>query len=370
MAVVQSEECRGISEALCVVIPAFNEELLVERCVRSVLAAGVAPEHVYVVNDRSTDRTADVVRAIPGVRLLTNEQQLGKQGSIRRAMLDCDLTARYEFLSLLDADSHVEPDYFLEVIARFGSDESIALVCGAPHSEQHNWLTAYRALEYAITLKAFRTGQDALGVITVAPGCASTYRTRVLPYLDWNARTLVEDMDLTVQIHRKHLGRIVYTPFAGAHTQDPKTLRQYIGQLTRWYSGTWQVMKLRRVPLGRQRIDAEFGLLTAEGLAYAVLWAAAPLLFWLRPAFALQCVLLDQLVWFAIAVVFAVHLRRADILMFFPSFLLIRAVNCGVLLHTFWREVVRGRTRRDWFSVARYASPSSSTHSTAEVSNA
>jgi cellulose synthase/poly-beta-1,6-N-acetylglucosamine synthase-like glycosyltransferase len=350
------QNCRAISDALCVVIPAHNEELLVQRCVQSVIDAGVAAGHIYVVDDRSTDRTAAVVRSMPGVQLLVNEQQLGKQGSIRRAVAECELVERYEFVAMLDADSHVAADYFSEVVARFGGDDSIALVCGAPHSERHNWLTAYRALEYALTLKAFRTGQDRMGVITVAPGCASTYRTRVLNYLEWNKHTLVEDMDLTIQIHRKHLGRVVYTEHAAAHTQDPKTLRQYVGQLTRWYAGTWQVMKLRSLPLGRQRIDAEFALLTGEGMLYAALWAAAPFVFAFYPALAFQCLAFDQAVWFVIALIFAVRMRRADILLYFPTFLFIRAVNCAVLLKTFWQEVVRGQERREWFSVTRYVS--------------
>src|SRR5215207_4918460 len=43
---------------MCVVVPAHNEELLLARCIRSVLTAGIAPHHVYVVDDGSADATA------------------------------------------------------------------------------------------------------------------------------------------------------------------------------------------------------------------------------------------------------------------------------------------------------------------------
>lgn len=343
-----------VSEALCVVIPAHNEELLVGRCVRSVLAAGVAPEHIYVVSDGSTDGTAAVVAGIAGVNLLTTATPSGKLGALRTTIAHFELTTRYRYLALLDADSHVAPSYFTEVLTRFLVDAETVLVCGAPSSERHNWLTAYRALEYAVTLRVFRTGQSALGVITVAPGCASTYATRILPELEWDTQTLVEDMDLTMQIHRKRLGRMTFTPHAVAYTQDPQTIRQYIGQLTRWYSGTWQVMLLRRLPFGGQRIDAEFAVLTGEGLFYALLFLALPGLAWWAPGAVLSYLALDQALWFALAVVFAVKERRGDLLWAFPTFLGVRAVNCAVLLRTFWLEVIRRQTRREWFSVARY----------------
>ena len=56
---------------LCVVIPARNEEKLVGRCLLSVLAAGVSPEHVFVIDDGSSDRTGDILRGFCGVNIVT-----------------------------------------------------------------------------------------------------------------------------------------------------------------------------------------------------------------------------------------------------------------------------------------------------------
>ena len=339
---------------LCVVIPAYNEGLLIGRCIQSLITAGIRPEDVYVVDDLSSDDTADVVASFAGVNLLRNHEKLGKLGGLRHAVERFNLSTRYDFLSLLDADSHVSDNYFYAVLSEFSREPENVLVCGAPQSERHNWLTAYRALEYAVTLKAYRAGQHTLGVITVAPGCASTYRTDILGKLDWTGGTLVEDMDLTVQIHRKQLGNIAYTADAIAYTQDPRTLREYIGQLTRWYSGTWQVMRLHRVPLGRQRIDAEFAMLLCEGAFYSVGFLLLPLLVVLWPAAMLRLFLFDQLLWLALAAVCSIALRRSDILAYVPLFIVVRAINCLVLVRTFWSEVIRKQRQTEWFSVSRY----------------
>jgi poly-beta-1,6-N-acetyl-D-glucosamine synthase len=353
---------------LCVVIPARNEKMLIARCVSSVIAAGIQPADIFVIDDASTDGMGDVLRQMADVNVLRNLANRGKAGSVRHAIEHYGLVGRYAFLALLDADSHVCRDYFNVVAQTFDADPRAVLVCGSPRGEAHNYLTAFRTLDYYAALLMYRQGQDSIGVITVAPGCASTYRTSILPELDWDGGTLVEDMDLTLQIHRKRLGRVRYARRAVVHTQDPRRLREYIGQLTRWYSGTWQVMRVHRLPFGRQAIDAEFALLVGEGLFYAMLALAMPVLLWLRPSAALTWIALDQGVFAVTALTCAIHLRRADVVAWFPVFLILRWIGCTIWLRTFWLEVVRRQTLRTWFSVGRYDTNDRSGHRHAEVS--
>jgi poly-beta-1,6-N-acetyl-D-glucosamine synthase len=339
---------------ICVVIPAFNEETLVARCVSSVLAAGLAPSQVFVVDDCSTDGTLAALSVFDGITIVTNPTRLGKSGGVERLLEQERLTDRFAFISLLDADSHVAPEYFDTVLRTFGDSLDVVLVCGTPRSERYNGVTAFRTLEYMLGARLYRDGQDAVGVITVAPGCASTYRSAILGALNWNGGTLVEDMDLTLQIHRRRLGAVRYAPDAIVFTQDPQRVRDYIGQITRWYSGTWQVMRVHHLPYGGQRIDVEFALLTLEGLLYSLLILAGPVCAFFWPVAVLSWFLFDQLVMLVAAVTCAAALRRSDVVMWFPVFSAFRLINAVVLLRTFWCEVVRGRTLQTWFSVGRY----------------
>ncbi len=341
-------------DRICVVIPARNEEKLIGRCIASVLAAGLDPADVYAIDDASTDRTGDILRSFTGVNVLRNEPRRGKAGTLQHAIVHFGLVDRYAFVAILDADSHVAEGYFDAVKRAFTDDPHAVLVCGTPRGQAYNFLTAFRTLEYALSLALYRKGQDRLGVINVAPGCASIYRSSILGALDWDGGTLVEDMDLTVQVHRKRLGRIRFAPDAVVYTQDPRRIREYVGQLTRWYCGTWQVMRLHRLPFGRQRLDAEIALLIGEGLAYSLLVLAIPVLAWMWPTATLRWLLLDQLVFALAAVVCAWRLRRVDVLLWFPTFVPLRVIGCIVWIRTFWLEVIRRRTLRTWFSVARY----------------
>ena len=341
-------------DRVCVVIPAFNEETLVSRCVASVLRAGLAASQVFVIDDCSTECTREVLADFDGINVIANPERLGKVRGLQRAIDICQLPERFEFMSLLDADSHVDPMYFDAVLRTFRRHADAVLVCGAPRSERASWITAFRGLEYAMAGWIYKEGQAAMGVIAVAPGCASTYRSSVVRMLDWNGGTLVEDMDLTVQVHRRRLGSIQYAPGALSHTQDPQRLRDYIGQITRWYSGTWQVMRLHRLGRRTQRIDLEFALLVSEGLIYSVLCVLLPVLAFLFPAVLLRCLLFEQLLTATTALATAIHLRRADIFLWCPTFGVLRLVNCFVLVRTFWAEVIRQQTLRVWFTPERY----------------
>ena len=348
---------------VCVVIPAFNEEKLIGRCIQSVLDAGLLPGQIVVVDDCSTDRTAESLDRFPGIHVLRNPQRLGKVRGIERAIGRYVLqSAAYRYLSILDADSHVHRLYFDAVVRAFRADPSAVLVCGAPQSERGNWMTAYRALEYSLSAWIYRPGQHALGVITVAPGCASTYHTSILPVLDWRGGTLVEDMDLTVQVHRQRLGDVVYAPEAISYTQDPRRVADYVGQISRWYSGAWQVMRLRRLPVGRQSIDIEFGLVAAEGLLYSAITLALPFLLFVMPDLVWRWMALDLAVTITTAAVCAVHLRRPDVLLWSPTFVVLRLISAFLWLRTFWTEIVRQRTLRTWFSPRRYQCRHSPAH--------
>jgi len=80
--------------ALSVVIPVYNEESEIERILRAVRAAveaRVADWEILVVDNASTDRTAQLAAPLldeERVRLVTNDHNRGKGYSIRRGMLE------------------------------------------------------------------------------------------------------------------------------------------------------------------------------------------------------------------------------------------------------------------------------------------
>ncbi len=124
--------------ALSVLIPARNEELGIEACVRSVLASQHVILEVIVLDDASTDRTAEIVRAIaaedPRVRLETApplpDGWCGKQ----HACFALSKLARYDTFTFLDADVRLGPEALARMVL-FLRASGADLVSGFPRQE-------------------------------------------------------------------------------------------------------------------------------------------------------------------------------------------------------------------------------------------
>lgn len=100
---------------LSVVIPAYNEEKGIEAIARRVLdiqdglaKVGVQNLEVLVVNDGSKDRTAEIARSIPGVRLITYSHNQGYGAALKNGFSQ----ACGELIGFLDADGTYPPEYF------------------------------------------------------------------------------------------------------------------------------------------------------------------------------------------------------------------------------------------------------------------
>jgi biofilm PGA synthesis N-glycosyltransferase PgaC len=344
---------RQMKDKVAILIPAYNEETVIRRTLASILKSrGVYATDVYLVSDGSTDDTVEAAESL-GVNVLACKVNQGKAGAIRCAVAHFQLLTRYDYIALMDADTLVSEKYFKFVLYTFGSNPDVAAVCGRPKSIPYNWLTAYRALGYFMTHYVYRDAQSKMKVINVAPGCASSYRSDVFAKLDWNRDTLVEDMDVTMQVHRRNLGSIIYCGKAEVYTQDPRTIRDYAKQMNRWYTGTWQIARKYRILNSWGRVDLEFKLLMGEGALFSLWILVAPFLYQYSHRVAIGGIALDFAVMALSAAAVAMADKRWDVLYYSPFYPLVRLVDCSIFLTSLVRAIFNKRTL-SWGHVKRY----------------
>ena len=103
-------------KTLSVVIPAYNEERFIGALLDKVKAVDLSPlgftMELIVVDDKSKDRTADIVAAVPGVRLVRMEKNGGKGLAVRAGIA----AATGDLLIIQDADLEYDPQDYLPMV--------------------------------------------------------------------------------------------------------------------------------------------------------------------------------------------------------------------------------------------------------------
>jgi cellulose synthase/poly-beta-1,6-N-acetylglucosamine synthase-like glycosyltransferase len=231
-----------------VLIPAFNEERVIERSVMHVLSSENVQLEVIVIDDGSKDRTSEIVEKAfagdPRVHLIKLEN-----GGKARALNHGLALAKSEIVIALDADTQFEPGTIARLARWFASDDRLAAVAGnAKVGNRINIVTKWQALEYITAQNLERRALARLGAMTVVPGAIGAWRKQaILEVGGYPPETLAEDQDLTIAVQRKDWN-VAYDQSAVAWTEAPQTLRQLARQRFRWAFGTIQcVWKHKRV---------------------------------------------------------------------------------------------------------------------------
>jgi glycosyltransferase involved in cell wall biosynthesis len=128
-----------------IVIPSYNEEALIALTLQSLISQTVLPSKIVVVNDNSTDKTAEIVldfaKENPFISLVNKTSEaIHLPGSkVIQAFqkgfetLDND----YDIIVKLDADLIFPSNYFETVIKHFQSDSTIGMAGGFCYIEKN-----------------------------------------------------------------------------------------------------------------------------------------------------------------------------------------------------------------------------------------
>jgi cellulose synthase/poly-beta-1,6-N-acetylglucosamine synthase-like glycosyltransferase len=252
---------------LALLLPGHNEELIIATTIRTAVAAGQSKRDIFVVNDASTDHTARLAIELLGKQNVLTVKRSGKALAVKKAIKKFKIESQYQWLHVADADSIFSSDYF-RIYRRKLDTKKYAVAVGFVQSMRGNWISTYRALTYTYSQHVNRRIQSRLGMISVFPGPITCFRTDILQKIDFEANSLTEDFDITLQVHRNNLGKILFIPQAVNYTQDPQTIRDFCRQSQRWQRGFFQGVKKYHIGLHRQRIDISIGFQMLQMLLF------------------------------------------------------------------------------------------------------
>jgi cellulose synthase/poly-beta-1,6-N-acetylglucosamine synthase-like glycosyltransferase/peptidoglycan/xylan/chitin deacetylase (PgdA/CDA1 family) len=265
-----------VTQPVSVIVPAYNEKEGIEAAVRSI-AGSRHPVEVVVVDDGSTDGTAEIVESLglPGVTVIRQENA-GKPAALNRGVR----AARHDLVVLVDGDTRFEPETAGRLVQPF-ADPGVGAVSGnAKVGNRRGMLGRWQHIEYVMGFNLDRRLYDLLQCMPTVPGAVGAFRREALTDVGGvSDETLAEDTDVTIAVLRAGW-RVVYEQEARAWTEAPATLGQLWKQRYRWCYGTLQAMWKHRRAVVERGASGRFGRrgLAAMALFQVLLPLAAPVM--------------------------------------------------------------------------------------------
>lgn len=344
---------------IALLIPAYNEELVIESTIKSAIEAGLPINDIYLVNDNSSDKTVELsMRYLPAKNILT-VQRSGKSKAIKQARDHFNLCANYQWIHIADADGRFERNYFINLQNHL--DISRPAATGYISSMPGSIFSTYRAYEYAIGMEISRRFQSIFGIIPVIPGPTSIFRNDIFARINFDSGTLCEDFDITLQLHRHGYGNIQFIPEARVLTQDPLTLKDYYHQILRWNRGVIQSMIRVNIGIKSQRIDFYIPLLVIQNLFVMIAYTIAlPYVIWHTRSIEIlsKVFLIDILIHFSSLIIVGIYIKRTDIIPAFVQLYLLKFLNLFAFTKSFFEVFLLGKfkpnSQKHWRKNTRY----------------
>ncbi len=252
----------GFNPRVAVLIPAFNEEAVIVRTIRSVLNSDYKNLHVIVIDDGSTDRTAEVACEAYAQEIKAGHVQvLTKPNAGKAAALNHALDRILEdFFIGIDADTVIAADAISKLMPHFEDPRIGAMAGNAKVGNRVNLWTSWQALEYVTSQNFERRALDLMHVVTVVPGAIGAWRTAPVKAAGgYPLNTVAEDADLTMNLLEQGY-RVDYEDRALAFTEAPINARGLMRQRFRWSFGTLQAIWKHRAAFVRNKAMGLFAL--------------------------------------------------------------------------------------------------------------
>ncbi len=276
----------NITLPISIIIPAYNEELILSKVIVSTMATQYPSFDIIVVNDGSTDNTLKLLikrfklkkterwyeeslphKVIKGIytspsyaNLIVVDKENGGRSDALNAGIDI---SRHPILCTLDADSLLDSSALLKTIQPFlekpdtmmatGGTVRILNGCEIKNSIikkvrlSKKILPLFQVVEY---IRAFLMGRLAwsyVGILTIISGAFAIFkRDMVIKVGGFDKKTIGEDSDLVVKIHEycrfhKIDYEVRFVPEPVCWTEVPETIAVLGNQRIRWQQGGLEV---------------------------------------------------------------------------------------------------------------------------------
>lgn len=229
-----------------VVVPAHNEELVIERTLDSLFRMNYRREFfdVIVVADHCSDRTAEIARSLGAIVFERDNQPERGKGHALRWCFEKLLSppSDYEAVVVVDADT-VASRNFLSVL-NFYLERGAEAVQAADVVEPTPGLWSPEVTRVGLTLNNYARplGRRFFGFSSGLRGNGMCFSAALLRDFPWNAFSLTEDLEYGLNLLLNG-HTVIFAPEAAVYAKMPTEARNAETQRARWEGGRVPVIR-------------------------------------------------------------------------------------------------------------------------------
>lgn len=239
-------------------VPAYNEQATIKETIEQIFSIDYDNiQEVIVINDTSKDNTRQIVESLleryPRLKLINNEVNLGKAGSLNRAWR----VANSELVSVVDADSFPKTDSLKKMIGYFDDPKVGAVTCPVLVRNKNTFWAKLQHIEY-IAISFGRKLLEYVDAIYVTPGPLAIYRKEALEDIKgFDENNMTEDIEATWHLAYNNWDRKMALS-TGVSSEVPTKLKPWFIQRRRWNIGGLQCIKKYWHAIGKKGMLGAF----------------------------------------------------------------------------------------------------------------
>ena len=223
--------------SVSIIVPVWNEESTIIKTVFSLLKLNYPKDKlkIFIVDDGSTDNTFKVLQRFKKNKQITilQKENGGKHSALNYALtfIDSDL------VGCLDADSFVDSEALMRIVARFNKDKSLSAVTPSIKVYKPKTLIQFiQRVEYEWGV-LFRNILANLNALYVTPGPFTIFKREIFTkFGGYKHAYLTEDMEMALRMQSNKL-KIGNVANAFVFTVAPNTIKKLYKQRLRWTYG-------------------------------------------------------------------------------------------------------------------------------------
>lgn len=284
---------------ITILVPAYNEEATIRESVMALLNLHYPDYQIIVINDGSSDATAETmtrafgmhpvnrVRDIGTIKhnpirqiygsdkypnLLFVDKENGKKADAINAGLTC---VRTPLFCVIDADSLLDPDALLKAIRPFVETSNNVIAVGGTigivngctirngNVEEYDipkkFLARIQVVEYIRAFLMARLAASRKGTLTLISGAFGIFRREIAVAVGgYDTTTVGEDLELVLKMHNymNEKGEdyeVIYVPEPVCWTEVPENIKILGRQRVRWQRGAIECLSRHRYMLFNRR---------------------------------------------------------------------------------------------------------------------